>query len=337
MMKLTALKIDPEFQRQIPPPNFQEEHQLERNIMEAGRLLTPIILWNGYILDGHTRYRILKKYPFIQFEVQELDLPDRYAAIAWICKNQLGRRNLSLERFKFLIGKQYGSEKQSAGFHGNQHTSVGKSGGSQNGNHHKADKTCERIAKEHNIGKNTVIRAEKFANGVEAAEDAVPGAKEEILTGMIKATDAEIISIARAPKEKRPEIIAELRKEKKDRDPAILCAAPAPEEPAVAPAVPESRPTEIREQIRGHKRQITPEERERLQKSLDSRYYDRAVANGPIMMCEVQGAKEDFIRRWKQVFQDYPDIFEDHQCKKEIRSLTEDAIQYLQMIKEKTL
>lgn len=55
MMNLNALKIDPEFQGKIPPLNFEEEQQLEQNILHEGRLLNPIIIWNGFILDGHTR------------------------------------------------------------------------------------------------------------------------------------------------------------------------------------------------------------------------------------------------------------------------------------------
>ena len=50
--------------------------------------------------------------------------------------------------------------------------------------------TCERIAAQNGVGAATVKRAEKYAKGVDAAEDAVPGAREEILTGRIKATDA---------------------------------------------------------------------------------------------------------------------------------------------------
>ena len=65
MMNLNALKIDPEFQGKIPPLNFEEEQQLEQNILHEGRLLNPIIIRNGFILDGHTRYRILRKHPFI--------------------------------------------------------------------------------------------------------------------------------------------------------------------------------------------------------------------------------------------------------------------------------
>ena len=59
-MKLSQLKIDPEFQSKIPPLQFEEEQQLEQNIIAEGRLLKPIITWNGYILDGHTRSPLIK-------------------------------------------------------------------------------------------------------------------------------------------------------------------------------------------------------------------------------------------------------------------------------------
>lgn len=114
-MKLGQLKIDLEFQSKIPPLQFEEEQQLEQNIIAEGRLLNPIITWNGYILDGHTRYRILKKHGFIKFEVEEIQLANKYEALAWICKNQLGRRNLSPERKKFLLGKEYESTKLAVG------------------------------------------------------------------------------------------------------------------------------------------------------------------------------------------------------------------------------
>lgn len=114
-MKPSQLKIDPEFQSKIPPLQFEEEQQLEQNIIAEGRLLNPIVTWNGYILDGHTRYRILKKHGFIKFEVEEIQLANKYEALAWICKNQLGRRNLSPERKKFLLGKEYESTKLAVG------------------------------------------------------------------------------------------------------------------------------------------------------------------------------------------------------------------------------
>ena len=99
MMNLNALKIDPEFQGKIPPLNFEEEQQLEQNILHEGRLLNPIIIWNGFILDGHTRYRILRKHPFIAFQIQEIKLDNRslmdLPEPAWTQKSRPGTKEVS--------------------------------------------------------------------------------------------------------------------------------------------------------------------------------------------------------------------------------------------------
>ena len=73
-----------------------------------------------------------------------LRFANREEALAWICKNQLGRRNLTPEQKKFLMGKQYSSEKRTEAFRGNQHTAK-KSGGVQSEYNQKPMKTCERI------------------------------------------------------------------------------------------------------------------------------------------------------------------------------------------------
>lgn len=31
------------------------------------------------------------------------------------------------------------------------------------------------------------------------------------------------------------------------------------------------------------------------------------------MMCEIQGAQEDFVRRWEMCFREYPDILTEEQ------------------------
>lgn len=215
-MKLSQLKIDPEFQSKIPPLQFEEEQQLEQNIIAEGRLLNPIITWNGYILDGHTRYRILKKHGFIKFEVEEIQLANKYEALAWICKNQLGRRNLSPERKKFLLGKEYESTKLAVGGQPGNCNKVNRC--DQNDHIDSEKRTCERIAVEHGVGPATVRRAEKYSRGIDAAEEAVSGAQEEILTGRIKATDAQIAALPAIPKEERPAILDELRKEKRQTE-----------------------------------------------------------------------------------------------------------------------
>ena len=121
------LKIDPEFQSQIPPLTNDEFKQLEENILKEGKLISPLIVWNNTLVDGHNRYAILQKHPEIYFSTMPLRFENREEAIAWICRNQLGRRNLTPEQKKFLIGKQYSVEHRKPGGNGNnQHTAAAK-------------------------------------------------------------------------------------------------------------------------------------------------------------------------------------------------------------------
>ena len=124
MLKLSSLKIDPEFSAQILPLSFDELHQLELNMVRDGKLTDPIIVWNKTILDGHNRYNILRKHSFIEYEIKEMEFSSRQEALIWICNHQLGRRNLTPERRKYLIGKRYEVEKQISQNRGNQYTST---------------------------------------------------------------------------------------------------------------------------------------------------------------------------------------------------------------------
>ena len=213
---LQNLRIDPEFESKIPPLREEELKQLEENILADGVVINPLIVWNGIIVDGHNRYRILQQHPEIQFTIYEKEFPDRYAVIAWICKNQLGRRNLTSQQFKYLMGQQYKAEKTAYG--GDRKSDTAKSS-YQNDNLISKEKTCERIANENGVSSASVIRAEQFANGVDAAEEAVPGIKQEILTGSIKPTEKAVAAIAKAPQEERPALVQQLRQTKEPEKP----------------------------------------------------------------------------------------------------------------------
>ena len=207
------LTIDSEFASKIPPLREEELKQLEENILADGVVINPLIVWDGVIVDGHNRYRILQKHPEIQFTTYEKQFPDRYAAIAWICKNQLGRRNLTPQQFKYLVGQRYEAEKQSKGieFQGNQYTSQDRSGLGQNDPDQKSHGTRSRIAKETQTSDSYVRRAAHFAKGVDAAEETEPGIKQEILTGNIKPTEKAVAAIAKAPPEERPALVQQLQ------------------------------------------------------------------------------------------------------------------------------
>ena len=132
---LQNLSVDPEFQSKIPPLTAEERSQLESNILEEGRLLNPLIVWKGIIVDGHNRFEILKEHPEIEYTILEKEFAGREEAVVWICKNQLGRRNLTPEQRRYLVGKQYEAEKKASYNRGNQYTTPDKSGCSQIGVH----------------------------------------------------------------------------------------------------------------------------------------------------------------------------------------------------------
>ena len=292
--------------------------------------------------------------------MEEIQLANKYEALAWICKNQLGRRNLSPERKKFLLGKEYESTKLAVGAPLGSKHGIRKCG--QNDHIFTESRTCQRIASEHGVGEKTVRRAEKYSQGIDAAEEAVPGAQEEILTGRIKATDAQIAALPAIPKEERPAILDELRKEKGKRNENLLSrlkperpppksAPPKPpeppqnEEPAapepVTPSPPEEEiepasngPPSFLQKIQGHKRHLSEEDMARLKVSVDSRYRDRIAKSGSIMLCELQGAAEDFMFRWDIIFQNYPDVLTNETSREEVSALIDRMTTYLNTVKE---
>lgn len=297
------LTIDPEFESKIPPLREEEMKQLEENILADGVVINPLIVWNGVIVDGHNRYHILQKHPEIKFSTYEKAFSDRYAAIAWICKNQLGRRNLTPEQRKYLIGKQYEAEKQSNG--GDRKSSMKKSVG-QNDQLIERRHTRRRIADENNVNESFVRRAESFANGVDAAEAVEPGIKQSILSGTLKVTSQDVSAIAKATPEERPALVQQLRKAKEIEKPE---EKPKPKRSAA----------------------------ETLQAIRDISE-NMLQSNGEIdaddICAELEDALDSMIFRWDTCLENNKELRS--ACRDGIRSLTDKGIQYLKEMRRTT-
>lgn len=186
------LKIDEEFRNKIPPLTDDEFRQLEENIVSDGEVYEPIAVWNGTIVDGHNRWKIIQAHPEIPYKVREMDFPDKWAAFEWMYKKQLGRRNLTEEQKTYMIGKVYearkntkGGDRRSDDFSNDQNEHL------KNRNEIKQG-TAGQIGKEYGIGGATVRRAEQFAKGVDAVREVSTEAAEKILTGEAAVTKAAI-------------------------------------------------------------------------------------------------------------------------------------------------
>lgn len=181
---LAGLKVEPEFEGKIPPLTEAEFQQLRENILEAGEVYEPIRVWNGTVVDGHNRLKVIRENPEVRWSAKDMEFADKWAAFDWMYRNQLGRRNLTDEQRTYMIGKMYEARKHSHGNHA-ERGEDGKYLSRQNGDL-GSGKTSVAIAKELGVGQKTVERAEKFAKGIDALKQVSPGAADKILKGQAK-------------------------------------------------------------------------------------------------------------------------------------------------------
>ena len=327
---LRRLKIDPEFQSKIPPLTFEELNLLEANILEEGRIISPLIVWNGLIVDGHNRFAILKNHPEIEYTVLEKEFANRYEAIVWICKNQLGRRNLTPQQFKYLIGLRYEAEKQA---HGGERKATDKICPLTSSHQTRAS-----IAQEAKVSEGFVQNAAGYAKGVDAAEDAVPGTRAKILSGEVKPTAAELAAVSRAAPEERPALVEEICKPKK-RAKSKNGEMKAPE--AEAPEA--SKQTELPPEAspESHSKPTAPAsvkiDNQQLREIAASRYHAKRLATGSDMLCEIEAAADNMKQRWEQTFQHYPDILTAPDNRAAVAKIAQSLTEYLKEVEERTL
>ena len=131
MLKSDELIIDKEFEELLPVLTPDESKNLEQSILKNG-LLDPIKIWEEpktgrfIIIDGHNRYRILKKnnisLNYWDYKIIYADeLPTRNDVKRWMLEQQLGRRNLSdIEKYEIVqkfksVFEQKAKQNQSLG------------------------------------------------------------------------------------------------------------------------------------------------------------------------------------------------------------------------------
>ncbi len=188
-----TLNIDEEFRSMIHPLRREEYNQLEVNLVIDG-CLNPIITWHGIIVDGHNRYEICNRLK-IPYAVQELYLETREDVIIWICTNQLGRRNIAEETRKYLIGRKYESEKllikNKVGI--NQYMSGDKKSAARK---ESGRRTAQRIGQEYKISSSLVQKYYEYSKAIDEVSRKDPEIKPKILSGNIKISHENLITLS---------------------------------------------------------------------------------------------------------------------------------------------
>ena len=202
---LTKLKVDRSFKNLIRPLRRQEYIRLESSLLSEG-CKEPILVWQGIIIDGHSRYEICQKHG-IPYEIKEMEFSCKEEAIIWICSTQLKRKNITEEARKFLIGMQFECEKivnrANRPRGRNQYSkpieeepeegrTVSNHYGYQSGH-----RSATRIAEENHVSYGTVEKYAYYTRALEVIGSKEPELVPKILSGRFKISHSAILDMAK--------------------------------------------------------------------------------------------------------------------------------------------
>lgn len=233
-MEITDIIIDPEFRDKIPRQTDDEFAGLKADILRDGYIRDPLTVWKeeNILLDGHHRWDIItENWELLhdRFKIDYRSLPNRWAAIAWICNNQLHKHNLNdLQKAKLVQEEHDATQKAWGGERGNQYTAP--SGQSE---HLPQPKTREVIAKEHGLSESTVQRNVAFGRGVDAGEKVSPGFAQEVLSGQTKAAMKDIAVLRKIEDEEELKAVTEKLRSGEKLDPETIKSLRDYKEPLV--------------------------------------------------------------------------------------------------------
>lgn len=192
--------IREEFKKLIPALTAEEFKQLETNILSEG-IRDPLVLWRGYLVDGHNRYAIATEHG-LDYKTVNKDFKDSNEVKEWMILNQFGRRNLSNYQRSVLalqleeVFSAKAKEKQK------------EAGGSLPQKSAEAPiETRKELAKVANVSHDTIAKVKK----IEAV--ATPEVKAQLSTGELSINQA----YQEIKKEEKKEIQVEKKKEYEQR------------------------------------------------------------------------------------------------------------------------
>lgn len=199
------LSVDAEFYQRLRPHSKKEDAAFRESVEHDGCFHDDIKYWsNGkknLILDGHRRYEFWCSLPEDTIipppGVEEIKLPDRAAAKAWILRNQLGRRNLTKKDFDRFIGQLYNTEKQGQGRpkKTGQNDLFFSDTASESGGD-----TAEQIAAEHGTSASKVKREGAYQAALQEIQKKNPSLHQEIDTGKVSLPKKDVIAISKLDK-----------------------------------------------------------------------------------------------------------------------------------------
>ena len=192
-VKDVEIHIDEDIKSLHRPHSSEESKEMRGEIDQMGRFPGTITCWfDGFsrtLLDGHHRLDLWCQLPedtsITPPTVEDISLPDKAAALRWVIRHQLSRRNSTPQELSFIRGRLYNATKPEQG--------VRSSPGSLPGDHSTV--SAEDIAIETGVHERTVRRDGKFADAVETIRSVDPSYAQQLEAGDIKLSKIDIVKL----------------------------------------------------------------------------------------------------------------------------------------------
>ena len=183
-----SLSIDEEFEALCPPLSESEMEHLASSI-EADGVRDAVVYWSNspdgrrIVVDGHNR-RYIAEQTGAPYPTLGMEFADRDAVVAWIVKNQLGRRNVTSAQRDMLLARLYRQRVQPVGnpalSNGITVIPLGNPAGND-----ESRRTREAVAEEAGVSPATVSRALKSELALKTLGCRAPGLRQAALAGVI--------------------------------------------------------------------------------------------------------------------------------------------------------
>ena len=193
----TRLRVHPDLRFLVAPYSEQAHADLKAKLLQNG-CSTPIRVWDNIVLVDYEAFEICKAHG-IPMTVSRIRLGSLEEATAWVCKNQLLRKDIPEKWRHYLIGKRFLVEK-ALGAHeaarGRQSTMTNAALVDTGPYDATASKTCERLGLEYHICLVTVRKYGIFASVLDYIRSKEPALADRIISGKIRISHEHMVEIA---------------------------------------------------------------------------------------------------------------------------------------------
>lgn len=195
-----TILIDPELASLLTPLTTEEAALLEHGLATEG-CRDPLVVWReqDLLLDGHHRHAICTRLGIV-FDVREVSLPNRRAAVEWRLATQLARRNLSPMQASYYRGKLFESLKRPGS---RTDRTLSRNG---SGSESVSDQLCRRYG----IPRRTLTRDAAFARSLDALADTLGVEfRRLVLSRQARMTRRDVMELACRPADQQRQMVSE--------------------------------------------------------------------------------------------------------------------------------